>query len=74
MAEEQQRNEGEGNVTAAKEYNEKTKKFVEEQDVEEQARKAAQALEGDEAAKLREAEEKGRERAREEDPQVHRDR
>jgi len=67
-------NQGEGNVTAAKEYNEKTQKFAKEGDVEGQARKAAEALDGDEGEKLRDAEEKGRIRAREEDPQIHRDR
>jgi hypothetical protein len=67
------RNEGEGSQTAARQYNETTKQFVEKEDVEAKAEEAARALEGEEGAELRKAEEQGRSRAREEDPQVHRD-
>jgi hypothetical protein len=66
------RNEGEGSQTAARQYNETTKQFVEKEDVEAKAEEAARALEGEEGAELRKAEEQGRSRAREEDPQVHR--
>lgn len=74
MSDEQNQNQGEGNQTAAKQYNEQTKQFVETQDVEAKAQEAAAAMEGDEAAELRQAEDKGRSKALEEDPQVHRDR
>ena len=67
------RNEGEGSQTAARAYNEKTKQFVENQDVEAKAEEAARALEGREGDELRKAEEQGRSHAHGEDPQVHRD-
>ena len=67
------RNEGEGSQTAARAYNEKTKQFVEKQDVEAKAEEAARALEGREGDELRKAEEQGRSHAHGEDPQVHRD-
>jgi hypothetical protein len=66
-------NEGEGSRTAARAYNEKTKRFVESEDVEAKAEEAARALESQEGDELRKAEEQGRSRLREEDPQVHRD-
>jgi hypothetical protein len=66
-------NEGEGSQTAARQYNERTKQFIEKEDVEAKAQEAARALEDEEGSELRKAEEQGRSRAREEDPQVHRD-
>ena len=52
-------------------YNEKTKQFVANEDVEAKAEEAAQALEG--KGDEQEAEEEGRSHAHGEDPQVHRD-
>jgi len=66
-------NQGEGNREAAREYNEQTQKFVKAGSVEAQAKEAVQALDGAEAEELREAEAKGKAKALEEDPQVHRD-
>jgi hypothetical protein len=69
-----EKNEGEGSRSAAKEYNEKTRTYLEEAgvDVQNKAREAREALEGPEGEELREAEEKGRSHAKEEDPQVKR--
>ena len=67
------KNEGEGSQTAARAYNERTKQFVANEDVEEKAEEAAQALEGKEGDELRKAEEEGRSHTHGEDPQVHRD-
>lgn len=53
------RNEGEGSRTAARQYDEKTRKFVETADVEAQAEKAKEALDSDQAAELKQAEEQG---------------
>jgi hypothetical protein len=53
-------NEGEGNKTADREYRKGTEEFAKSGRVEDQARKAAEALDGDEGEELREAEEKGR--------------
>ena len=61
-------NQGEGNKGAAKAYNEDTKEFAQGGRVEEQARKAREDLEGPKGDELRRAEEKGRSRAKDEDP------
>lgn len=53
-------NEGEGNKTADRTYRKGTEEFIRSGHVEEQARKAAEALDGDEGSDLRKAEEKGR--------------
>ena len=66
-------NEGEGNRTAARQYNEATRDFVESGKVDEQAEAARRAVEGSERAELEHAEAVGRARAKEEDPSVHRD-
>lgn len=66
-------NEGEGNRTAAKEYNKSQKDFAKSGKVEDAAKKAREAVEGSEGEELREAEEKGRSQARETDPAVTRD-
>ncbi len=58
------RNEGEGNRTAAKQYNEAQRKFVESGKVEPAAKDAEHALETDEAEELKRAEEKARAHAR----------
>ena len=59
-----QRNEGEGNRTAAREYNKDTRAFVKSGKVNSSAETARKAVEGDEAADLKRAEEKGRKPAR----------
>jgi hypothetical protein len=56
-------NEGEGNKTAARHYNEATEKFARSGKVDEAARKAKEALDGPEGAELRKAEEDGKSRA-----------
>jgi hypothetical protein len=61
--------QGEGNYTAAREYNEATRAFVESGKVEDAAEKAAPA-DAAEADSLRKAEAEGRQRLKEEDPQV----
>jgi hypothetical protein len=53
-------NEGEGNKTVDREYRKGTEAFVKSGRVEEQAHKAAEALDSDEGKELREAEERGR--------------
>lgn len=58
------KNEGEGNRTAAMQYNEAQKKFVESGKVEAAAKDAEHALETDEAEDLKQAEEKGRAHAK----------
>lgn len=58
------KNQGEGDREAARHYDEKTREFVESGKVDEAARDAEPDSE---------AEEKGRERAKEFDPEVHRD-
>lgn len=66
----EQRNEGEGNKTAARHYNEKTEQFVKSGKVEEKAREAARALDGEGGGELRQAEQEGKSRAKGEDPQL----
>ena len=56
----QPKNEGEGSRTAAKQYNEATRKFVESGKVDKAAKDAEQAIEGDEAEELKRAEDEGR--------------
>jgi hypothetical protein len=68
------KNEGEGSRTAARQYNDQTRQFVERGNVEAKAAEAAKALDSGEAKELQEAEKKGKDKAVEEDPQVHRDR
>ncbi len=60
---EQPKNEGEGSRTAAKQYNEATRKFVESGKVDKAAKDAEQAIEGDEAEELKRAEDEGRSHA-----------
>lgn len=57
---EQPTNEGEGSRTAAKQYNEATRKFVESGKVDKAAKDAEQAIEGEEAEELKRAEDEGR--------------
>ena len=65
-------NEGEGNKTSAKEYDEKATKFARSGQVDEKAKQARQAVEGPEGEKLREAEREGKGKIAEEDPEVRR--
>ena len=62
------RNEGEGNRTAAREYNKDTQNFVKSGQVDEKAREARDAIAGAEGERLRQAEEAGKSRSRGEDP------
>ena len=66
------KNEGEGNRTAAREYNKATREFVESGEVQDSAKRARKAMEGDERAELERAELAGKRKLREEDPQVER--
>jgi hypothetical protein len=70
----QPKNEGEGNRTAAKQYDEKARRFAETEDVESKAQEARDAVESDDEGILEEAEKRGKEKARDFDPQVQRDR
>ena len=62
---------GEGNYKASRQYNDATKKFVESGRVEEAARNAAPQSE-EEAKDLRKAEAEGKQHAKEEDPALRR--
>lgn len=59
-----QKNEGEGNRTAARAYNKEQRAFVESGKVEKSAEKARKALDSDEAKRLRKAEAEGLKKAR----------
>jgi len=63
-----QQNEGEGNKTAAREYNREQQAFVKSGKVEGKAREAEQAIDSDEGEDLREAERKGKSHSHGEDP------
>lgn len=63
-----QQNEGEGNKTAARHYNDKATDFAKSGRVDEQAKKAKDALEGNERRALKQAESEGRSHAKGEDP------
>jgi hypothetical protein len=60
-------NQGEGNVEAARRYNDASREHAQDADVEAEARAAAPGSE-DEADELSQAEDEGRARAAEEDP------
>jgi hypothetical protein len=60
---------GEGNYAASKQYNEATRKFVQSGKVDEAARKAAPGN-AREAEEMRRAEDAGKRRAKEEDPEL----
>jgi hypothetical protein len=64
----QNANQGEGNRTAARSYNEATKAFVASGKVPNAAQDAARAVAGPEAEKLRQAEQEGKRHSRGEDP------
>jgi hypothetical protein len=63
-------NEGEGNKTAARQYNKAQRNFVESGQVDEKARDAERALDGPERAELEAAEAIGKSRAAGEDPEI----
>jgi hypothetical protein len=61
-------NEGEGSKTATKAYNKGVQDFEKTGKVEEQARAAAEAVDGPEGESLRQAEEEGKRHSHGEDP------
>jgi hypothetical protein len=67
------RNEGEGNRTAARKFNKESREFAQSGKVDAAAEEAKEAVQGPEREELKEAEAKGRARAREQDPAVRRD-
>ena len=66
------RNEGEGNRTAAREYNEAQRRFVESGNVDQKAREAEQALDTPEKRAMERAEIVGKSHKRAEDPEITR--
>jgi hypothetical protein len=70
---EDQRNEGEGNRTAARQYDEDTERFVKSGRVLDAAREARAAVDSDAALELAEAQRIGKSHAKEEDLAVKRD-
>ena len=67
-----QRSEGEGNRTAARQYNEAQRRFVQSGKVEEKVREAEHALETSEKRVLERAEAVGKSHKRTEDPEITR--
>jgi hypothetical protein len=67
-----QGNEGEGNRTAAREYNQAQQDFARSGKVQEKAKEARKEVEGVEADALGDAELVGKRHAAEEDPEVKR--
>jgi hypothetical protein len=63
-------NQGEGNKTAAREYNREATEHAKSGKSDDAAREAEDALGGDEARRLREAEEEGKAHVAEEDPEI----
>jgi hypothetical protein len=63
-------NEGEGNKTAARQYNEAQQRFAQSGKVEEKAREAEKALDGPEKDALQQAEAVGKRHGAGEDPAV----
>jgi hypothetical protein len=68
----EQRNEGEGNRTAARQYNEAQRRFVRSGQVEDKAREAEQALDSGEKRELERAEATGKRHIAGEDPAITR--
>lgn len=66
-----QRNEGEGNKTAAKEYNKGATAHAKSGRSEQAARDAARAMDTPEGTAMREAEIEGKRHAKDEDPQLY---
>ena len=67
-----QQNEGEGNKTAARNYNKATTEFAKSGEVESKAREAKRAVDGPDGDKLRDAEREGKSHAKGEDPELRR--
>ena len=67
-----QQNEGEGNKTAAREYNKGTTEFAKSGQVEGKAREAKRAVDGSEGETLRDAKREGQSHSHGEDPQLRR--
>lgn len=65
-------NEGEGSRTGARDYDERTRKFVDSGQVEKKAKEAEKAIDSGEGASLRKAEEEGKRHAKGEDPKLRR--
>ena len=65
-----QKNEGEGNKTAARQYNEAQRQFVRSGKVDKQASAAEKALDSSERSELEQAELVGKSHAATEDPAV----
>jgi hypothetical protein len=63
-----EKNEGEGNKTAARHYNEEQRRFAQSGAVDQKAKEAERALEGGEGKELERAEEVGKSHAKGEDP------
>lgn len=70
VKETQPRNEGEGNRTAARNYNREQQNFVRKGKVGEKAHEAKEAVEGKEREELERAEAEGRRHIAEEDPEI----
>lgn len=68
-----QQNEGEGNKTAAREYNKAATQFAESGQVERKADEALKARQGSEGRQLDQAEQVGKSKAKGEDPQIYRE-
>lgn len=66
------RNEGEGNKTAARQYNEAQHRFVESGKVEEKAREAESSMDTKEKSELERAEAIGKRHMAAEDPEITR--
>jgi hypothetical protein len=67
-----QKNEGEGNRTAARAYNKASERFAKSGRVSGQAERAKRAVESREKLELEEAERVGKSKARDEDPAIKR--
>jgi len=67
-----QKNEGEGNKTAARHYNQKSQAFAKSGRVKDAAQQAAQAMDGDEREALERARREAASHAKEHDPDEQR--
>jgi hypothetical protein len=65
-------NEGEGSRSGARDYDERTRKFVESGQVDKKAKEAEKAIDSDEGDSLRKAEDEGKGHAKGEDPKLRR--
>jgi len=65
-------NEGEGSRSGARDYDQRTRAFVQSGQVEKKAKEAEKAIEGSEGEALRKAEVEGKRHAKGEDPALRR--